>query len=49
MDDLEKIIKVLLEDGWTCEYHEPDTKCVVCHRLHKNTAQRILEALGQNE
>ncbi len=44
--DLERVIKVLLEDGWTCEYHEPDTKCEVCQRLHKNTAERILAALG---
>lgn len=46
MDDIETIIKVLSEDGWTCEYHEPDPKCRVCERLHKNTAERILDALG---
>lgn len=46
MDDLEVIVEVLSEDGWTCEYHEPDSECRVCERLHRNTAERILAALG---
>lgn len=50
MDDLKRVVKVLRDDGWTCEgrgpYHEPDEKCEVCQRLHKNTAERILAALG---
>jgi hypothetical protein len=49
MSDLEKVVKVLRDDGWTCEYHEPDEKCEVCRRLHKNTAERILAALGITE
>ena len=40
------VVGVLSNDGWTCEYHEPDLKCKVCQRLHNNTADRILEALG---
>ena len=48
MSDQQKdvIVGILSSDGWTCEYHEPDLKCKVCQRLHNNTADRILEALG---
>jgi len=40
------IVDILSNDGWTCEYHEPEPKCPVCQRLHNATAKRILEGLG---
>ncbi len=40
------VAAILSDEGWTCEYHEPDSKCPVCQRLHKRTAGRILSALG---
>ena len=49
MNDLEEVIEVLRDDGWTCEYHEPDSECRVCQRLHRNTAERIIAALSITE
>ena len=41
----EIIIRSMSDQGWTCEYHEPDPGCTVCRRAHTRTATEILRAL----
>ena len=31
--DPDDLAKVLADEGWTCEYHEPDPNCTECQTL----------------
>jgi hypothetical protein len=44
--DIEKVAQVLLDEGWTCEYHEPDARCEQCRDSHYRTARAIVAALA---
>ena len=38
----DEVASVLLDNGWTCEYHEPDAYCGECRRLYAVTADAVL-------
>jgi hypothetical protein len=44
-DPADRVAYVLFEEGWTCEYHEPDLDCSMCQRIHRHTAEKVMEAL----
>lgn len=44
---VETVASVILRDGWTCEYHEPDETCSQCRKLHLATARVVVEALDE--
>lgn len=43
-DVIEQAARVLDEEGWTCEYHEPDSGCEECRELHLETARALADA-----
>ena len=49
MTDLrEAIVQVLWNDGWTCDYHEPDNQCVECAGLHGATADKVMATIHEH-
>ena len=42
---VEAIRAVLSDEGWTCEYHDPDPDCSQCRGSHLRTARAIHTAL----
>ena len=42
----EIIVSIMSDQGWTCEYHEPDKSCNTCFKLHTITAERISDELA---
>lgn len=43
--DPEAVANVMREQGWTCEYHEPDIECGQCRSLHLATATAVIAHL----
>jgi hypothetical protein len=40
------VVTQLLNDGWTCDFHEPDGECAECRCVHQLTAGHILTTLA---
>ena len=43
----EEIAARIAEQGWTCEYHEPDPDCEQCNRLHLASADAVLALIRE--
>ena len=44
----DEVASVLLDNGWTCEYHEPDAYCGECRRLYAVTADAVLAVVRKH-
>ena len=45
MTPRERLIQAIRDEGWVCEFHEPDPDCAMCYRLHAKTLDAVLDEL----